>query len=36
MGWVIADVVTLPVTMPVGIYLSVVHNGAGAAHGQNF
>jgi hypothetical protein len=34
LGWVIADVVALPVTMPVGICLSVVHSGAGAAQGQ--
>jgi hypothetical protein len=37
LGWVIADVVALPVTMPVGICLSVVNPpGGGAAHKQHF
>ena len=37
LGWVIADVVALPVTMPVGICLSVVNPpGGGVAHKQHF
>lgn len=37
LGWVIADVVALPVTMPVGICLSVVNPpGGGAANKQHF
>jgi hypothetical protein len=36
LGWVIADAVAFPVTMPAGICLSVVNRGGGAANKQHF